>query len=615
MLHAQKQYGSTAPKVRDLDRVSFGIRQFRTLPEDVFDRQPLGDETVLCVADVRIDNRKELAADLGLDSAEAQSSADSSLFFAAWRRWGTACFQRINGDFAAAVYSATDQSLTLVRDPLGRRPLHYARSGELIVFASMPTGILALPEFRRGLDLRGMAAGLLEVAQHDPMTIFEGIRRVLPGQVLTFNRDRETSEICWNPSLEPLRLKRQEDYVEVYRDVLDKAVRPRLRRLAGPIASQLSSGLDSSAVAATAARLKNPDEQLVAFTAAPRPEFHSPAPRNRFADESELAALTARMHGMNHVVIRNYSPLPELIKRMPGLYQTPFWNVLNLRWIWNIEDLARQENASIMLSGEAGNLTLQAGGLGILADLIAQGRWKQWWREARLASRRKDIRWRGILFSSFEPKMPRSVVSALERLFRGGGKLEEQSFINRQWLEDPVLKAELDNWRPATGDSYEARLGMLLGADTSAYNKGALAKSGIDFRSPLVDRKLVEFSLRLPRDQLFRDGKSRPLAQEALADRLPPEVLGNTARGYQAADWFEHIDKADLHELVEEIEPNATVHELIDLPRIRRAVDQWPSGGFHKFEVFHPLGSELPLALASGYFVLQAEKWLAGRFD
>jgi asparagine synthase (glutamine-hydrolysing) len=615
MLQVQQQYGSTAPQVRGLGPASFGIRLFRTLPEDAFDQQPLGDETSLCVADVRIDNRKELTEDLGLASAEAQYSADSSLFFAAWRRWGTDSFQRINGDFAAAIYSVADQSLTLIRDPLGRRPLHYARFGDLMAFASMPTGILTLPEFRRGLDLRGMAAGLLEVAQNDPMTIFEGIKRILPGQVLTIGHDRESSEICWNPSMEPLRLKRQEDYVEAYRDVLDEAVWPRLRRLAGPIASQLSSGLDSSAVAATAARLKKSDEQLIAFTAAPRVGFHSPAPRNRFPDESELAALTARMHGMKHLVVRDQSPLLEMIKNLPGLYQTPFWNVLNLRWIWKIEDLARQENASIMLSGEAGNLTLQAGGLGILGDLLAQGRWKQWWREARLASSRGDIRWRGILFSSFEPKLPRNIVFALERLFRGGGKLEKQSFINRQWLEDPLLKAELDNWRPATGDSYRARLDMLLGADTSAYGKGALARSGIDYRSPLVDRNVVEFSLQLPRDQLFRDGKSRPLAHEALADRLPPEVLNNTARGYQAADWFEHINKADLLALVEEIEPNGTVRELIDVPRVRTAIDQWPAGGFHKFEVFHPLGGELPTALATGYFVLQAEKWLEGRFD
>jgi len=125
----------------------------------------------------------------------------------------------------------------------------------------------------------------------------------------------------------------------------------------------------------------------------------------------------------------------------------------------------------------------------------------------------------------------------------------------------------------------------------------------------------VEFSLQLPREHLFRDGVSRPLALEALSDRLPSEVLGTTDRGYQAADWFEHINKVEILKMVEELEPSSTVAEMIDLKRIRRSIDQWPTNGFHKFKVHHPLGSDLPIAIATGYFILEAEKWLSSKIN
>ena len=612
ILDAQRKYGSRPGRLRSLGGAAFGIQLFSTLPEDAFDQQPLSNNDLLLVADLRIDNRGELAAALGLAVPEAAIQADSDLFFMAWRRWGKDCLSRVVGEFAIAVYSASDRTLSLLRDPLGRRPLHYARCEDTIAFSSMATGILALPQFRRGLDLRGMAAGFLEIAQHEAQTSFQGIQRVLPGQILTFSPDGQRQENFWNPSFEPLRLRRAEDYVEAYRDVLEKAVRPRLRRAAGAIATHLSSGLDSSAVAATAAEVKTPAERLLAYTSAPRVGFSSPSPRNRFADESGGAALTARRHGMTHEVVRTQSSLLNTIEHLPRLYETPFWNIINLPWLWGINDDARSQDASILLTGEGGNLTLNAGGLGILGDLVSQGRWNQWWSEARLASKRRDIRWRGILFSSFEPKLPRAVAFTLARLFLGAGKLEDQSFINPQWLRDPVLKPELDSWSPVSGDTYRTRLRMLQGLDVATYGKGSLAGWGLDLRSPLLDRRIVEFSLQLPREQLFRNGVSRPLAVEALSDRLPPEVLGATDRGYQAADWFEHIDKSEILAMVEEIGTNSTVAEMINLPRIRSTVAQWPTKGFHKFSVYHPLGGELPMALATGHFILHAEKWLAG---
>jgi asparagine synthase (glutamine-hydrolysing) len=75
--------------------------------------------------------------------------------------------------------------------------------------------------------------------------------------------------------------------------------------------------------------------------------------------------------------------------------------------------------------------------------------------------------------------------------------------------------------------------------DQGNYNKGVLGGWGVDMRDPSADRRLVEFCLSVPPEQFLAGGVPRSLARRAFADRLPPEVLRERRKGYQAADWFE----------------------------------------------------------------------------
>ena len=108
--------------------------------------------------------------------------------------------------------------------------------------------------------------------------------------------------------------------------------------------------------------------------------------------------------------------------------------------------------------------------------------------------------------------------------------------------------------------------------------------------------------------------KFRPLARRALRDRLPAEVLDATSRGYQGADWFEQFDVGQIRGMVEEIAANDTVRDLIDIEKMHRALDQWPRS-FEGFDVYQRLALDLPMAVGTGLFIVEAEKWLAGRLD
>lgn len=606
MLEAQKAYGSEAAQIREIPGASFGFRLFPNLPEDIFDSQPLIVEDSLLVADVRLDNRLELAAALGIERADLEKLADSDLVLCAWRQWGEACFNRLIGDFAIAVFRMSERRLYLARDPTGQRPLFYAELPEGIAFSSMPSGVLALEGSSCSFDLAQIARALTDVPNTGPDTYFRGLKRVLPGYVVTIEPGRIASRRYWNPQV--CRAQSDErNYVEEYRDLLDQAVGARLRRARGSISTQLSAGLDSSAVTSTAALLEL-QMPMYALTAAPRENFNEPVPRGKLADESLLAAITARMHGLDHVVVRPSGSLLDHIRREVKSHQEPHRNIINGSWIAALNLKAQELGSSMLLTGELGNLTLNAGSASVLGDFIQTGQWLRWYKEARAATTYGHMRAQGVLLNSFGWLLP----SGAMRLIRGAYLHErapnDLTFLRAEWASAGHRTAT--DSVSQSGNSYRDRLSVLGTLDFGTDRKGALASAGIDTRDPLSDRRLIEFSLKLPPRELFRNGIQRNLAREALSDRLPRPVLQNMDRGYQSADWFELMRPTEVRELVEEISTSSVNQQMIDFAKLNRAIDRWPNSDFYRSDIVSTYVGFLPLTLAVGMFILQMERSL-----
>ncbi len=154
MLSVQAIYGQHDGAQWDMDWIALGRRLYRLLPEDEHDQQPVfgGDGRFVLVADIRLDNREELMSALGIAPARGRDMADAAILLAAWERWQENCVDHMLGDYAFAVFDRNRQRLSLVRDPIGMRPLHYHRGEKFFAFASMPKGLHALPEIPRRPD-------------------------------------------------------------------------------------------------------------------------------------------------------------------------------------------------------------------------------------------------------------------------------------------------------------------------------------------------------------------------------------------------------------------------------------------------------------------------------
>ncbi len=598
--------------------MALGRRLYRILPEDAFDRGPVvgGGGRFVLVADVRLDAREELAAELAITPERARTLSDTALLMAAFERWDTGCVSHLVGVFAFALWDIALQRLILARDFLGQRPLHYHRGAGFFAFASMPKGLHANPAIPYVLDEERIAEYIALMPEHGSASFFQGIERVGAGCCVTVTASGLTSERYWNPQRRTIKLKGPEEYAEALRHHLDVATRSALRGAGATVGAHLSAGFDSAAVAATAARLMAPGGgKVVAFTSVPREGYDGPAPHNRLGDEGPLAAATAALYpNMEHVLVRTpgATPLDRLDKDF-FLYDAPVLNPCNGVWIGAINSRAQARGLNVVLSGQMGNMTISWAGQERLAELVREGRALTWLREARALRARRTMRWRGIAVASFGPWVPRALWVRLNDWHNGGGAaIDTYTAINAERLaaldlETKANERGLDfSYRPRY-DAFDTRLWVLRRVDQGNYNTGMLAGWGIDQRDPTADRRLVEFALSVPSEQHIQNGELRALAKRALSDRVPAAVLQHGPKGYQAVDWHEGLTAArpQLRDEVERLEANVPAGRALDVARMRRLVDEWPEEGvnWNSQAIMQRYRLALLRGIAVGHFV------------
>ena len=292
---------------------------------------------------------------------------------------------------------------------------------KFFAFASMPKGLHALPEVPYAPDEERIAEFLVLMPETGPQSFFLGIERVEPGHVVAVTANGLTSRRHWQPSRRRLALRGPEDYCEALRELLDQAVHCRLRG-AENVGVYLSGGLDSGAVATTAARLLAPSGgRVIAFTGVPREGYDGPAPRNRFIDEGPHAAATAALYSnIEHVLVRNEgrSPLADLDRNFFFL-DRPVLSICGSAWTNSFTNAIRKHKLRVTLSGDAGNMGLSYNGMELLPELLRSGRWLHLVREAKALVARRRMRWRGVLANTFGPWCPPGLWIWLNKIANG----------------------------------------------------------------------------------------------------------------------------------------------------------------------------------------------------
>ncbi|MDP9413539.1 MAG: asparagine synthase-related protein [Pseudomonadota bacterium] len=617
MLAAQQMYGTEDAALVSSGRIAIGCKLFKLLPEDRYGAPLAMDglgERILC-ADVRLDNRNEIGRGLGLAPPEIGALSDAAILFRALMRWEEEAVDRLRGDFAFGYWDGQKRRLLLARDFLGQRPLYYhRRENGFFSFASMPKGLHALPEIDRAPDLKAVADFVALMPEDGENTFFEGIRKVAPGHFLIVTASGLQMHRYWQPPSRPVLLKKTADYVEAVRSRFDAAVAARLRRTRDKVAVHLSGGLDSGAVAATAARLAGMREQkIVAFTSAPREHFDPPS-GNSISDETTLAAATAgRYPNIEHVVIRAGSGSPlEVLARGFDLYDRPVLNPVNLVWLEAIYAGAQACGTNILLTGARGNAGFSYSGMPLLSKLLRGGQIGRLAQESR-ALHRNGMRLGTIAAQALGPSLPDPFWKLVQRLRGRYGDISEYTALRAGAVQELKLAQRAKaggmdlSFRPVS-DSLAARLWLLKGVDYGNYNKGALGGWGVDTRDPTADRDLIEFCLAIPDEQNLVNGVTRSIARSAMTDRMADAALRETRKGYQAADWYEGLAavRENLQREVESISACPLASSILDTERLQKLMSDWPSTGWASPRVTQDYRLVLLRAVAAGSFIRRA---------
>ncbi|MBF0307499.1 MAG: hypothetical protein HQL41_17850 [Alphaproteobacteria bacterium] len=534
-------------------------------------------EGVAWLFDGRLDNRSELAECLDFDGlgADPAAAGDHHYLAAAWRRWGADLGSRLLGDFAFAVWDGPNRRLVLGRDPSPTRILYWYRDRRVIAFATGLRPLLSLPEVPRVLDEGAVAAQTAFEFDTSGGTVWRDIRLVAGGTTLVIGPDGERSLRWWSPADAPrVRFRREEEYFEAGRALFDQAVACRLPER-GPIVVSTSGGLDSSAIAATAARLA--PGRVRAVTLAPPEGMPLVCPPGFHGDERPfVAALAAMTPGLSLEISSREEIDPIECDPTPLFRATmaPVTHCGALGWFLPAYRRAAELGSPVLLTGDGGEGAITHDGLDIPRHLFLRGRW---WR--LLAELRGLARESGL---SLRHQFRSSVLAAL----------------------DPRRVV----W-PAVADSQSRPVHRSRIVPESVFARRIL--SGAQTASPYWDRRVIAFCAGLPRDLFLRDGVPRAFARRLFADRLPKAILDNRRKGHQFPEAF-HLTtarRAGLAAEIEDLAASPSACRVIDVARLRRLLAEWPvESGPVPWAAARDYVSGLSVALTMGRFL----RWVEG---
>ena len=593
----------------------------RITNEDSLDQQPLwhAGQQMAMVFDGRLDNREELAAKLEIPPERTATMADSDIAYHACARWDSDAPEHLLGDYAIACWQPKRQRLWLARDALGMRPLFWHQRDDLFAFATMPKALFAIPGLPKALCEESLHDFLCLMPMSGPQSMYRDVYRVEPGEVIELDRGKLTKRYYFrfDPDHE-IELESDDAYVEALQEQLERATQRRLRSR-GPIASHLSSGLDSSAVTATAAQLlKNQGDSLLAYTAAPSESFSGPVLPGRHADETQGAkALAQRFDNIEHVILRRdneATPLDDLHEMIEQMDRAPL-NACNMVWEKAIRDDAAQRGVKVLLNANNGNMSISHDGLPYLSWLLAHGKLATLVTLYRqLKQRYPSLHWRRLLRPSLMPLVPNAVWRARQHAKGRVASLFNYSSINPDWSrrmksEERANKMGFDLSHQPDWHGRRQRIRFAYFTDPGEYNARANLL-GMEARTPTMDRELIAFCLSVPESQYLGDGQFKWLIRRAMQDILPSEILDARTRGLQAPDWCENSEKLlpQMRRELEKLKAHESAGRYLDLESMEQTIKEWPEEGWSDQRTEARFRLRLLRGLAVGGFIRYAEE-------
>ncbi len=541
--------------------VALGHRRLSVIDLSPAGHQPMvsGSERYVLVFNGEIYNhlaiRKELEEGGLTDQVQRQpggwrGGSDTETLLAAIEKWGVrSAVERCVGMFAFALWDRADRTLTLARDRLGEKPLYYGRTNGMFAFASELKAFQTIPNFSPPINPSALWHYFFQRAIPAPYSIYDGIYKLEPGQLLTLrvregaSFDDVRTEHYWSLQTalnRDLYRGSPDDAVEELRHLLTEAV--RMQMIADvPVGAFLSGGIDSSTVVALMQSVSNRTVQTytIGFEQADFNEAHH-------------AKAVAQCLGTNHQELTvTSSEALEVVPRIAEIWDEPFGDSSQIPTA--ILTRLTRKNVTVALSGDGG-------------DELFCGYQRQ--RTAAAIERIPGKPLLGALLFAFSsplalmrlralpvgrsPKAAANRLGALAEMFSQDNPAHRYlafSFRPEYWSS--LLKDSSDrNLEALSFPISGARdvLSLVSAMDTVTYlptdiltkvDRAAMAVS-LETRLPLLDHRIVEFAFTLPSAYKVRNGQTKWPLRQILNTYVPPSLVDRPKMGFGVplGDWL-----------------------------------------------------------------------------
>ncbi|MEI8139863.1 MAG: asparagine synthase (glutamine-hydrolyzing) [bacterium] len=513
-------------------------------------QQPICNEdgTLWIVFNGEIFNYLELRPELESRGHQFATHTDTEVLLHLYEEYGSRCLEKLNGQFAFAIWNSRDQTLFLARDRLGIRPLFYTRSNGCLIFGSEIKAILSDPRVKAELDPVTLDQIFTFWSPLSPLTAFKGIVELPPGHYFLAHKEEFTIRQYWEPEFQcadeftgaSARSRFLDEYLEEFEHLLVEAVRLRLRADV-PVGAYLSGGLDSSIIASI---IRN-------YTQNHLDTFSISFSDVNF-DESVFQRQMAQFLGTDHQVVHaTYDDIgrvfPEVIwhTEIPVMRTSPAPMFL-------LSKLVRDSGYKVVLTGEGADEFL------VGYDIFKEAKIRRFWASQPESTRRPMLF--GRLYADIA-ELGRNNPALLAEFFRGGltevnaptyshavrwrnnrrtcrffsGSLKQElAGQSLSAIEQIVYPSQFSRWGSLEQAQFiEITVFMSQYLLSSQGDRVTMAHS-VEGRYPFLDYRVVAFCNRLPANLKLHGLTEKYMLKKLGRKWLPREIWRRPKRPYRA---------------------------------------------------------------------------------
>ncbi|WP_417559376.1 asparagine synthase (glutamine-hydrolyzing) [Marinomonas sp.] len=527
-------------------QIGLGHRRLSILDLSNHGHQPMTFNHLTMAYNGEVYNFKEIRVELEKYGYSFESHSDTEVILKAYHKWGVDAVHRFNGMFAIAIFDSQQESLTLIRDRAGVKPLYWYHKDGLFMFASELKSFHEHSDFQKELNYDGLALYLQYGYIPQPHTIFNHTHKLKAGHILEFNIKNSQLNIekywdvidCYNKP--KLNISEQEATDETER-LLKSACEYRMMSDV-PVGIFLSGGYDSSAV--TALLQSERTERLKTFSIG----FHEPK-----YNEAHYAKKVAEHLGTDHTEYYcSQQDALEILPQLPDIWDEPFADNSVIPTTL-VSKLAR-EQVTVSLSADGGDEVF-----GGYDKYVQAAHYHQMFN--KLPSRSLFARGLGmippekmgldLLIHNFSGKYHRAL-SIMSADSQNQAMQNLQKFFSGTELSGLVkfktgkVKTDFDN--VVNLNSQLSDLDKMMAIDFKTYQLDdiltkvdrAAMSVGLEGREPLLDYRLIEYVARLDPALKISNGNKKYLLKQITHKYLPKEIMERPKMGFSVpiVEWF-----------------------------------------------------------------------------